>query len=298
MAYETGSASDPADLLTKLITFASANGWTVNTPTSGKVFVNGQVVVGVKDQADTLDARGAITYAAGSAWDAQTNNSGVTHQCDIGAGPYTAYHFYATVELSKPLLAVILEKSAGIFRHFILTDLIKYGTYTGGVFTDSVNWADNAGNANQPDGNAHRVIADTNPSNNPHGHVWIDYDAKTNNWQPLTVANSSIDVDECAGSVRLNGISNELVVKGFCRFNERVIGVPIELFANRSSSLRSIIGRVPNMRAINILSFSPGELVTIGTDTWQVFPIVARTATWGSGSTTPSSGPYGYAYKR
>jgi hypothetical protein len=44
---------------------------------------------------------------------------------------------------------------------------------------------------------------------------------------------------------------------------------------------------------------TPGEIVNIGGSDFQLWPPVSRTDTWGSNSsTTPSSGYFGYAYKR
>lgn len=297
MDYETGSASSPSDLLTKLATFAAGDGWTVNTPASGLVFLKGSAVVGVNGAASTVDLRGALSYDAGLAWNDQPNNSGVTTQCDVGAGPFTAYHFFSVTEENKHALHVAVEISAGHFRHFSFGELIKHGSYTGGVYVDSVNWNNSTIFQNIPDSQQHQVICDANGALVGTGHVWIDYDSKSNNWQRVFDAGDTTPT-RCSGSVRSGGMDQMFANRGYLRWNLRNVPAPLTYFANRASSLKSFIGRIPHMRVFGMHNLSPGETVTIGGDSWLVFPIIQRTDTWGSSnSTTESSGYYGYGYR-
>jgi len=299
MAYETGVASTPTDLVNKLVTFAVANGWTSHSPLSGKVISKGNVVCGLFGQASTLDTRGAITALNGVAWNAQTGNSGTTHQCNIGAGPYTAYHFYSLSEESKELLAAVIEIAAGVYRHWMLCDLIKAGSWTGGTYTDSVNWDTSSDDINVPESNEHQVIADSLHVNSPQtGHYWVDSDSGVNSWGRVADADS-FTLRNGVGSVRGQGKNAYGYAIGYQRWNLRTPLWPIELFVNRNSSLRSPLGRVPAMRHLNMRNHTPGEILTIGGDDFQLWPICARTETWDdTSSTVYSSGYHGYAYKR
>lgn len=299
MAYETGTASSVSDLLTKLVTFATANGWTNNSPSTGVVLSKGTVVCGLFANSPNLDTRGAITVANGSAWNAQTGNSSTTHQMDIGAGPYTAYHFYALTEGSKDLLAVCVEISAGVFRHWILCDLIKVGSFTGGTYTDSVNWNDGAIYINVPDSSYHRFIADSaNANASQAGHFWVDSDGGSNTWGTVR-DETDFTLRAGVGSVRGAGKWTKMMSIGYQRWNLRTPLWPIELVVTRASSYRTPLGRVPAMRLVNIRNHTPGEILTIGGADFQLWPVCARTDAWGdTSSTIPSSGHYGYAYKR
>lgn len=299
MAYETGVASDPADLVTKLCTFAAGNGWTQYTCTPGRALAKGNVVIGLNGDADSLDTRAATAVDTGAAWNAQTGNSGTTHVCDLGAGPYTAYHFYAITEDGKDLLAACIEISAGIYRHWVTCDLVKFGAWTGGTYTDSVEWNDGASYFDEPDSSYHRYIADTLHSNAAQtGHFRCDVDGASPNWATVRDYNDFTTPTGGIGVMRTQGkLDTPLSSIGYQRWNLRTPLWPLELFITRGSSLRSPVGRVPAMRAVNLRNHTPGEIVSIGGDNWQLWPVCARTNTPGDNTNT-SSGYYGYAYKR
>jgi hypothetical protein len=301
MAYETGVASTPADLLSKFLTFAVTNGWTSTACTSGYALSKGQVVVGVASDSDEIFGRGATAVNAGAAWNAQTNNSGWTHSANLGVGPFTAYHFYSLTESGKELLAAVVEISSGVFRHFLICDLIKYGTWTGGPYTNSTYH--NTGTPdrqNYPWASYHRYINDASQGNSPAGGAfWCDVDGLTNNWILEWVYNDYTASTRGPGIQRGNGIENWFMDAGWQRWNLRTPLMPAEVWVNRPSSLRSLAGRIPAFRHCNIRNHTPGEIITIGGSDFQLWPIVSRTDSWNNyGSTVPSSGYMGYAYKR
>lgn len=292
--YETGISTDPADLVSKLATFAAANGWTVNSPTSGRVFVKGSIYVGVGSDSDEVFARGALGYDAGSAYNAQPNNSAMSTVMDIGVGPFTAYHFFVGDEESCDYINAVVEYAAGKYRHLAFGTLIKRGVYTGGTYVDSTNWNNSTLYQNDPNDAQHQVICDANSSGGT-GHFACDYDAKTNNWQRVITAAGTA---YALGSARTNGMNQIYNAVGIQKWNMRNLLWPLSYFANRASSLRSPVGRIPNMRMVRMDNLTPGETLSIGGDNWMVFPIIQRTESYGSSSSAiESSGMYGYAYK-
>lgn len=300
MAYETGVASSPTDLVSKLATFAGSNGWTVNTPTSGRVFVNGDIYVGVNgdDTNGYVQCRGALGYDAGQAWNAQTNNAGRSNFARLSPGPFTAYHFFAGTEDGSPYLHTVVEVTAGRYGHFTFGRLVKSGPYTGGTYVEAVFWNNAAQYIDQPDANEHQVIADANctaSSGNCENHFWVDVDGLSNNWIQTDYASSNSTPSTLGtGSCRSLGILKEQWSRGSIASNRRTPFLPLYMFVNRPSSARSLVGRIPNMRFVNIAELADGEVVTIGADNWQVFPFIKRgvqTDDW-------SSSNYGYAYKR
>lgn len=301
VTYQTGVASTPTDLLNKLITFIEANGWDSGIPLSGDVVIwNGTsgaiVFAGIDATTTGWSTRGCLSFSAGAAWDAQPNAAPVSHTVVLGAGPYIAYHFYVGNEAANDYVHVTVEITAGNFRQWVLGQLVKSGSYAGGVYADSATPSTNALNMNAPDTSAARYVCDSNNSGNETGHLWIDYDAKVNNWQRLRGV-GNLDPNECGGTYRNTGIYHGLIAIGPQDWNLRTPLFPMIYWANRGSSLRSIIGRVPNMRFINVRNFTPGELVTYGAETWQVFPVFAKFET-GPGNGVVSSGLYGYAHLR
>lgn len=299
MPYATGAATDPADLLSDLAIFAAANGWTVNTPASGRVFEKGSVFCGVNADADSLDSRGCLSYAGGSAWDAQPNNSGVTHVCNLGAGPFTSYHMYAETEGGKSFLGMAVEISAGVYRHWLVCDLIKQGAWTGGAYSDSTFHDLTADDINRHDSANHRYLADARSGRSDLGHFACDVDGLSNNWVQIANAFVTTQSTRGIGCVRGNGKWEGVWGSQYQKWNLRTPIWPLELFVNRPSNLRSLAGRVPALRYVNLRNFIPGEILSIGGDDWQLWPNTARTDTDGSSSSsTPASSYYGYAYLR
>ena len=300
MAYQTGVASSPSDLLTKLATFAGANGWTVNTPASGRVFVNGDIYVGAygDDVAGQIQTCGALGYAGGAAWNAQTNSAAWHTRATLSAGPFTSYHFFAGTEDGSPYLHSVVEVTAGRYGHFSFGRLVKSGPFTGGTYCESVFWNElpqYIDNANSSD---HQVLGCSigNVSNvSLRNHFWADVDGLSNNWVLMDSATQlSTASTRGTGSCRQNGLLNNQYSNASIASNRRTPLHPVYLFVNRPASLRSLAGRLPEVRHLHIGEIADGEVITIGADNWQVFPITKR----GTQDNDFSSGNYGYAYKR
>ena len=301
MAYETGTASSPADLIAKLRTFALANGWSsTNTLDGFYVLSKGTVYAPVAWTADHIYVTGCLSASAGANWNAQPNASPWTCYSNVTAGPYTAYHFYALTEDSKDLLAAVVEISSGIFRHLVIADLIKRGAWTGGTYVNCTYWQNNSNlGANSPYSSYHRRICDNIQPNAPAGgSAWCDLDGLSNNWVLEWYHGDFTASTRCQGNATGSGMNAWHVDLGWQRWNIRTPLFPLELVVNRPSSLRSPMGRIPAMRWANLRNHTVGEIINIGGSDFQLWPMCQRTDTWDTGSAIPSSGYIGYAYKR
>lgn len=306
MAFQTGTASSPTDLLSLLVTFATANGWVVYTPTSGYVFHNpttGQYV-GVAANTNTFLLAGALGYNSGAAWNAQPGATTNTARANDCAGPYKAYYFFS----GPGYIHVVVERSTNLFKHFMFGELEKAGSYVGGHYFDATHhdmteYSPTNRTHNLLNHNVHRYLFDARESGAPvYGSIRIDYDGKTNNW----LSRGS----QGANSVGESNIYKSIVRFEFSRywpfffnspnlFNQRTVLIPIDVFVSRPSNLFSPVGTVKDVRFLNIKNFTPGEILTLGSDEWYVFPHIAKTATWdNSSSLVVTSGNYGYAYRK
>lgn len=306
--YETGTATGPADLITKLINFATANGWTVNTPTSGRVFVKGGKYYGVNWDASAVYVAGATGYAAGSAWSAQPGASATQPRANDMAGPYQAYHFFSG---SAPdYLHVVVETTAGIFKHFMFGELVKHGSFTGGEYIGAVYWHLAVVSSNQtpnhPNFGHHATPFDSNASSATAVHrsaVRADIDSKTNNWMVFRDAdtwNGNYAKGVIRGANTAGGSFYEsLHARSPSEFNAITPFLPILVSVDRPSSMTSPLGYAPDLRYINMTNITPGETITIGGVEWMCFPLIQKTATYNNASsTTPSSGTFGFAYRK
>lgn len=294
MDYETGISTGPSDLVARLTTFAVANGWTLVGATTGTCISKNGIVVGLFTDSDEIFARGAIgPGSAAVAWNNQPGHSGVTVAIDCGTGPFTAYHLFAGDEDGREYLNMVVEYASGRFRHLAFGQLIKHGSYTGGTYVDGVNWNNSTTFQNSPDNSNHQVICDANMGSNGTGQVHCDYDGKTNNWQIIQGGTSTASG---VGSARSEGMGQIFPNLGVQNWNLRNNLAPLTYFVNRASSLRSPIGRIPNMRIMGMNNLQPGETLSIGGVDWMCFPIVQRTE-GAQPNTVETSGFYGYAYK-
>ncbi len=308
--YETGTATDTTDLITKLITFATANGWTVNTPASGRVFTKGGLYFGLNWDSTTVYVAGATGYAAGSAWSAQPGASATQPRANDMAGPYQAYHFFTGT--APDYLHVVVETSAGIFKHFMFGQIAKHGTFTGGEYIGAVYWHPTVVAANQtpnhPNFGTHAVPFDSNASSATAVHrsaVRADIDGKTNNWMVFRDADTW-NGNYAKGVMRGSAVSGDggslfgsLHTRSPSEFNAITPLLPILVAVDRPSSMTSPIGYAPDLRYINVTNITPGETLTIGGVEWMCFPLIQKTATFNnSSSTIPSSGTFGLAYRK
>jgi hypothetical protein len=174
MAYETGAATDLDDLFTKLLTFATANGWTQDADVSADmpalhknaVFVqfrydgsspsgNGRSVgvyqstayVGGTKPGGHTDDSGSGFFSASTA----TDTSLAFERCiqEIGDGPFV-YHFFEN-DASPAYIHCVVRKGADSWRHFGFGELDKFGDWgagSGGAYCYScfrlsgTNWVD------------------------------------------------------------------------------------------------------------------------------------------------------------
>lgn len=77
-----------------------------------------------------------------------------------------------------------------------------------------------------------------------------------------------------------------------------MFSIPVAL-RNIVTDALIVVGDYPNVRLVNMDGISPETEITLGADVWVVFPVL-RQDSWANSSITlsPSTGPYGLAYKK
>ncbi|QOF67341.1 hypothetical protein IFE17_09370 [Actinobacillus sp. GY-402] len=138
MAYQTGTAKNVADLLTKLSDFANSLGWSTNKLTSTALFINnadGYWAMEFKDgllftiAATGYDGtRDCFNQPGSSSVNSYANVKTCTSQ--LGTGDYVSYDFFGTSQY----LHICVQIKNEVFRHFGMGTLNKEGEYTGGQY--------------------------------------------------------------------------------------------------------------------------------------------------------------------
>ncbi len=223
MAYETGTASSPNDLLQKLVTFltSAAVGWTQDMSqadgTGWRAHLHkGSVYVHLKSTTGAVNPWGYIPapspgatsaglhvylgtgFNSGANWNAQaggpllSGTSTITGvSMPVPAGAITAYHFFS--DSAADNIVVVVEKTTGIFTHLGWgTSLAKCGSFTGGPYffgaTNGYNFASTSttsfGAQNGPTARAPFMYADFGIA--ACGYVRADVDTFTGKWLGCT----------------------------------------------------------------------------------------------------------------
>lgn len=315
MAYQTGTAATLDDLLDLLRAFVAANGWTVNywsgvgggasailQIAKGTQYVNlaaySRSATNFRGVAGSytdhyLRISGSRGYDAGLAWNLQpgayttytTNTSWLT-------GPLAAYHFFADADY----VHVVVEQIAGAFRHFHfgraeLIGGVLAADYVTGMEPNhaaSYCWQETISQHHFP------FNSDVSFAGGYFSRLYSDVD--TAGWRHFNYAWTALQ--RAYGINRTLGPWSGLMANPQPNdFNGGQILLPIHLFVERASSLYTHIGTVRDLRYINIQQLQPGQEITLGADTWKVFPWHEKHP-WNTNDGLPSSGYYGWAYRK
>ena len=307
MAYQTGSATDIGDLVDKLFTFAtglSTTPWTedeLDTSTKlqgtlhrGDCYVTFRWDGTVEEELGIYQSLGWVTST-----DAHnmTNDSGVGdtsvpinagRRVDFnGTGPYTAYHFFAG-EGSEPYIYVVVEISSGLFRHFGFGNLKKFGTWTGGEFAYGHVLA--SFDLDNPISSGTNFLIDALASSTADCatvHVeGLDHQGVDDKWAICCTTTRANAGDDRDGNDRIvfigtsrSGVAYYLSSTRYTEGAALKIIAPVQVFDfNQTADPDEymLMGEMVDIGICNMHAFTPGQEITVGTDTWMVFPWVRK----------------------
>lgn len=303
MAYQTGTATGHADLLSKLSTFAQTNGWTEDRYNSGNqqlALSKGDCFVQFRwDGTNRITMNQSTGWAGGSAFNAQANqvepaaNFQITGSISqgrfltsLGAGPFTSYHFFA--QASPDCIYMVLESSAGLYHHLGFGHISKYGGWTGGAFLSHSHW-NASSDADQYTSGNHNVMMDAGIGANTSQGATMRIEGMPNQvasgkWGKIgATSTSSSSGNDNAGIAREwihGGVRGGFMSRNFTRYQTSQLQafvplIPISAFyMDRTTTPRRLhyLGDFPWIRTINIAAFEPQAEISLGADVWKVFP--------------------------
>lgn len=335
MAYQTGTASSIEDLVEKLKIFAAGLGttpWTVDEwdPTNnqctlhrGSCYVSfwwaesgtalgiyqslGFINTSTLAYNQTDDSGNGATSTPITTGRRVNFTNGTGGGGSVNAGPYTAYHFFAG-EGSTPYIYIVVEMSTGVYRHFGFGNLVKASDFTGGEFVYGHVWATDT-NADAPSANAQCFLLDglgNVPADQATMHLeGLPGQAVGSKWGVFYNTTTSIGNDR-AGNARLQlfggargglyGYSLAWMRASQLAAHKLMIPVVAMLRSTAASPHTwRYLGEMPDVRLLNIHFFNPGDEITVGADTYVVFPWVRKQYLV---SNTEESWNAGVAYKK
>ena len=309
MAYETGTPSSIADLVSKLFTFAVAEGWTQDELASNYGTIHRNNVY-VSFRWDGTNHNLAVYQSLG--WSSslqphqQANDSGqgvagatITSGRRVNflvAGPYIGYHFFASDD-APYYIHIVVEVETGRYRHLGFGELIKIGAWTGGEYAYSHFWEQTSSNPYTVGAVAHTFLLDgaTNPiadaatihaEGMPNQHASGKWLVCTNS----AAGNDRADIarKNARGCSRGGLLVQHLSWIRYSVPNALKIIIPVEVVYFETGQLR-FLGRMRDLGIVNLHAFVPGEEVTVGAETWMVFPwtrkrrILSGEESWNAG---------------
>lgn len=239
------------------------------------------------------------TNDSGNGVDAPFSSSSLSLQrriSGIGNGPFTSHHFYEH-DLPFPYIHCVLEFAPGIYRHFGFGTIDKIGDWTGGEYVYGHVWDEDGSSDDNPIASNHTLMLDglcgsttgtdelnpatlhieglpNQPSPGRYGHIggggaaWIGVDGNGDD-RVLIV-----------GGMRGGFWCQPFAWVGASPLNGFIPLIPIPLayqVPSTSSPIHYILlGFMSDVRHIQMEDFNPGETVTIGSDTWRIFPGVRK----------------------
>lgn len=281
MAYETGSATDPADLLDKLRLFCIAESIVVNEFLNDGTYDilsvqigTGFFSLGYDSANEEIVGYQATGFTTSTAWGAQpnatqsSNAQGSTTNL-VPDSTISIYHFFY---FPGGMLHVAFLNSDGLWRTFGLGELVKYGTYTGGAFMYNNYRSTNTSQIDQPYSSSHSngpmgtaasgrepVLRVDHPSANYFYYIGENDTLATRGYSNQQVTGSQGEILLSTPSSSSQATSTD------------VISYSIVSDANTDKTIP--VGELPDCRIINLFNYNAGD--TYDTD-WLVFPLVRR----------------------
>ena len=311
--YATGTPTSLSDFLNSLATFATSAGWTVDFNAHAGFSANdyylavhngncylGYYVPNTAASPGTLVLQlwGATGYAGSTAPAAQ---AGASPQAALlfppPAGPYTAYHFFSTTTSGVTYLHSLLEYSAGNFLHIHGGCLNPVGGATPCTYIAGTAWSALAGGSSATDGgpSGSGNFTPFSAENTALGYKLFQLRAtvdSTARW--FYPGNAS--PGRAIGAVRSGSKNIHAFTRAPNTFNQLVPFIPLSLFVERAvGNVYSYIGDVIDMRWINLANNQAKDEITIGSDTWKVYPVISKLP---FGSATAATNNYGFAFRK
>jgi hypothetical protein len=314
VAYQKGTATTLADLLTQLHTFAGANGWTsdqLDTAGGSWALHKGNVFVSARWTVATpvaMSMHQALGYTGGNQPGTHPNDSGngynattshVTtlldderHVSDIGNGPFLSYHFFEQ-DSGPAYLHVGVEFATGAFRHLGFGNIEKVGTWTGGEYCYG-HMMGGSTNHTPIDISESALLDGLYTATGMPMAATVHCEGLTGQpgagkWGVIggttTAVSTGLDTAGIARERIRGGYRGGPVARSFGVFNGSSLTglipmykIPIWHAESVATTRRHLLGYLPDVRGINIRNFSAGEEVTVGADTYVMLPLGIRTS--------------------
>jgi hypothetical protein len=237
---------------------------------------------------DTMNGNSGLRWDTGIAQEQGAN----VRNLGQWPGPFPTAHLFTNDP--STYCHVVVEVQAGVYRHLVFGNLVKYGSWTGGGYYGVTNWVEGDNFIDSPSYQSHTVPFDTAEGQSTHGTT-VRFVNGVNKWiatAPVTL--NGVNRLKMAGHFR-GGFGRAFTNLAESPYSGLIALSPVMVGAIRETdnpdTLRWI-GYAPDMASVNMQNLAPGAEYTLGSDVWVVFPLCAKNGA----EDQFNSGTYGVAY--
>jgi len=306
--YATGTPTSLSDFLNSLATFAASAGWTVDhngVYTSGdywlavhlgSVYLDYYMPPPVSGANTVIQLFGATGYSGASAPGAQAGSSvNSSNLAPAPPGPFTAYHFFSTSG-GPAYLHALLEYSSNNFLHVHGGALNAVGGASPATYTAATQWSALAGGSSSVDGGG---LGNFTPfsaeASSGSGYRQFQILATVDAVQRWFYPDAATP-RRAVGAVKRGSRNVHAFAREPNTLNQLVPFIPLSLYLERlAGGIYSYVGDVYDMRWMNLANNQAKDEITVGADTWKVFPVIAKLP---FGAPTAATNNYGFAFRK
>lgn len=307
MAYETGSAFSPSDLLDKLREFLLTNGWTINlfvpVGSGNRLHVQkGACYYNFRSyHNETLspedDLNGQNTenfwgiggyasdgYSEASNWNAQP---GYAFYSTYSRGGYAnqlssaipKYHFFTYSDITE--VHIVIEFVTGKFQHINFGDLQKYNASASGGCWISMPTSTNLGLPHYYGPDFSSGAGSMVPFRgayyhaSPYGSSMVRVNIDNHNGWAFEGSTSYVSYSPIA-AVGPHYYNQDLETATTSPYSWQTQLLPYVIGIVRANDAVSPFGEIKHLRELDITNYMEAEEIVLGPDTWKVFPVYQK----------------------
>lgn len=311
MAYQTGTLSGNAAVLTTLATFAAANGWTVDKNVSGWLHMHsaGGMHVDITNNSSYINLRPATGFLDTGGGGNSGNQPGspdafwflVSASTRVAGVDSTTMTYWFFADANQ--IAIVLKLTGGNhYAHMVFGTGTKHGTYTGGEFVTASRYdapgsgfiGQNASifDGKQIDGSGPNTVircslgvsAEYYASLNPSQSANWDQDTSPDP-QPVT------HYGPVSGRWWLED-NAQMIGNSALEIKAPMIRLRAFILDPNTEAVRPYF-TLPKVRGVDMTDISPEAEITVNSNVWKVFPASRKASI---GTDYNASENYGLAY--
>lgn len=288
MAYYTGTANDLSALRQALIDACVLEGWSWNG--SSEVLSKGALFLRLQIVSGYLTLLGRTSATAGDAPD-------VVRIGQIGSTPLAFPLTYEIFAFAGEVYLVI-NYSVDFYQWCAFGDSTVQGLPGSGMWVGASIGASAASSgvtlsgSNGGAGLATTTAAlfwATNATNAANRNAWLHSDLDAQGWWlAQTLTGQNVGIGPCVPLIGL--LPNN--------WNSEAVFLPIRAWKIRASNKLSLTADLEHARHTRVDNYTPGEIVTLGSDRWKIFPWYRKdTTSRNGGSSINHTGTFGWAIR-